>query len=295
MKNKLEIICDGDSWVFGSEIVNPEIAKNYPEGTYTGEYSFFQENDSYRVPRIFTRHLGDLFNAKVTNLAWPADDNNTILTRTMSYVCENYIDKGKSTENLFVMIGWSSPERTSFWYKDEDISRPFRVWPHVEHFDTVQQEEFWKLYVLYLYNKEEYISRHVKNVLQFQNFCKAHNIKWLCWNSFYQDPTETVDNWQDLNMTEVLETLQNDIGGFQSRKSNELTRNNNMVNMLPLWNTVDNVRFYKKNERENTFKSFLNNSENNIGEPFIGLHPSPDGHKAWANELYRYITENNLL
>ena len=295
MQNKLEIICDGDSWVFGSEIVDPELVKQHPPGVYCGEYDYQEENDSYRVPLIFPRHLGELFDANVTNLSWPADDNNSILTRTMSYVCEHYLSKGKSTENLFVMIGWSSPERNSFWYKDENISHPFRLWPHVKNFETPQQEEFWKLYVMYLYNQEEYITRHVRNVMQFQDFCNSHNIKWLCWNSFYQDPGAHVDGWEDLDMNATLKALQHGVGGFQLRRSNELTRNSGMINLQAMWDTVDDVRFYKKNEPNNTFKSYILANKDTIGEPFVGLHPNPPAHKAWANELYRYINEHNLL
>jgi hypothetical protein len=50
MKTKLEIICDGDSWVFGSEIISPNI-----DG-----YDYYEINDSYRVPRIFPTFLSKI-------------------------------------------------------------------------------------------------------------------------------------------------------------------------------------------------------------------------------------------
>jgi len=31
--------------------------------------------------------------ANVTNLSWPADDNGTILRRTIAYITSNYITK----------------------------------------------------------------------------------------------------------------------------------------------------------------------------------------------------------
>jgi lysophospholipase L1-like esterase len=52
------------------------------------------------------------------------------------------------------------------------------------------------------------------------------------------------------------------------------------------------VRFYKKDQPNSTFKSFI---EANVDDPLVGWHPSPSGHEAWATELVRYIKENNLL
>ena len=78
MSKKLEIICDGDSWVFGCEIVDPILVDKYVKDVYAGNYDYFEENDEYRIPRIFPTYLGELLNADVTNLSWPADDNGTI-------------------------------------------------------------------------------------------------------------------------------------------------------------------------------------------------------------------------
>ena len=57
-----EVICDGDSWVFGCEIVNPKIAKKYPKNTHPGAYDFLKENDSYRIPKIFPTFLSKKLN-----------------------------------------------------------------------------------------------------------------------------------------------------------------------------------------------------------------------------------------
>ena len=42
----------------------------------------------------------------------------------------------------------------------------------------------------------------------------------------------------------------------------------------------------------NTFRSYIKNT---VKEPWSGWHPSPAGHKAWADELVRYIKVNKLL
>ena len=295
MSKKLEIICDSDSWVFGCEIVGPELKAKFPENTYPGTFDYYEENDAYRIPRIFPTHLAKLMDANVTNLAWPVDDNGTILNRTMVHISKEYLAKGKSTENLFVIIGWSSPERNVFFYKDMEklFIQRFRLWPQVPHFDSKAQEKFWEIYVEYLWNAEEYMPRFVMNVLQLQNFCNAHNIKWMCFNSFYQTPVLNVEEWQDLDVRKELENLQSGGGPYQISTDETPIRRYYQFTYSDLWNTVDPIRFYKKNEPKNTFNSFIKQAG---ADPiFYGWHPSPESHELWAKELVRYINENNLL
>jgi hypothetical protein len=290
-----EIICDGDSWVFGSEIADPEISKRYDSTVHPGKYDWTAENDEYRIPKIFPTFLSKLLNVKVTNLAWPADDNGTILNRTITYITNEYIAKGKSTDNLFVIIGWSSPERNVFYYKDTEtnLEKRFRLWPQDNHFDSKSQEDFWKIYVEYLWNAEEYMPRYVMNVLQLQNFCKVNNIKWMCFNSFYQTPNRDITQWNDLNVKEEISTLS--AGGFTCHISTDADdiRHTHLYTYSSLWDTIDPIRFYNKDKKNNTFYSFIKNS--NLTKPLVGWHPSPEAHELWANELIRYIDENNLL
>lgn len=291
-----EIICDGDSWTFGCEIANPKISKKYSKDTHPGAYDFLEENDSYRIPKIFPTHLSKLLKVPVTNLSWPADDNGTILRRTINYISQKYLANNLSTDKLFVIIGWTSPERNSFWYKDDKLSHLFRLQPQVKHFDAAAQEKFWELYVTYLWNEEEYIPRYVLNVLQLQNFCQANNIKWLCFNSFYQTPNSNPNDWQDLKIADEVIRLQGKIGAHVYQQSTApLNRKTHSNAYSALWSSIDPVRFYKKDHTQNTFKSFIEDPANNVAEPLTGWHPSPEGHKSWAKELARYIKENKLL
>jgi len=292
-----EIICDGDSWVFGCEITDPEISKQYDSTTHPGAYDFLKENDAYRIPKIFPTHLAKLLNVPVTNLSWPADDNGTILRRTINYISQKYLANNIPTDNLFVIIGWSSPERNSFWYIDDSIqlSHPFRLWPQVPHFQSKEQEKFWELYVAYLWNAEEYIPRYVLNVLQLQNFCEAHNIKWMCFNSFYQTPNASPGQWQDLNIKDEIEKIKGRIGGHEYQQTtNPLKRIIHINDYSALWDSINPIRFYKKNQPANTFKSYIENPMNTVVPPLVGWHPSPEAHEAWAKELANYIKQYKL-
>lgn len=293
--NKLEIVCDGDSWVFGCEIADPKIAARYDASTHPGAYDFLEENDEYRTPKIFSTHLAKLLDARVTNLSWPADDNGTILRRTIDYISAEYLSTGKSTENLFVIVGWSSPERNSFWYKDDDMSLPFRLWPQVPHFNSAVQKKVWELYVAYMWHAEEYIPRYVLNVLQLQNFCNQHNIKWMCFNSFYQSPNRSINDWQDLNIKEELNNIAGAQGYIFQSSDNPVRRKSRSLNYTNLWDTIDPIRFYKKDQDISTFKSYIDAHANEIKDVYCGWHPSPESHEAWAHELVRYIKTNNLI
>lgn len=294
MKENLTIICNGDSWVFGSEILDPKLEKKLAPTAHVTTIDFLPENDSYRCPRIFSSHIAKIANAKSINISWPADDNTSILRRTIDYLTSEYISQGKDTKNILVIVGWSSPERNSFWYDDGNISFLFRVWPNIQHFETKQQQEFWKLYVQYIWNPQEYMSRYVYTVLQFQNFCQAHNINWLCFNSFQQIKKENIENWVDLNVQEELIKLSKKIGTYTYHTTDNLEQRHNKFNdLIPIWNSIDNVRFYKKDQEENTFKSYI--EKHNKINPFNGWHPSPESHEIWASELWKYIKENNLL
>jgi hypothetical protein len=295
-QQRREIICDGDSWTFGCEIVDPELAKKHDSSTHPGAYDFEPANDDYRTARIFPTYLAEILDADVTNLSWPADDNGTILRRTIDYISNKYIANNLRTDNLFVIIGWSSPERNSFWYKDENLSMPFRLWPQVPHFDAAAQSKIWDLYVAYMWYPEEYIRRFIFDVVQLQNFCKAHNIKWMCFNSFYQVPFTQVEEWHDLDIRKELEKLTGKQAGYQYQSSKDrLKRKSSMNDYTALWDTVDPIRFYKKDQPCSTFKSYVEHPDTNVKKVFCGWHPSPESHKAWAKEIANYITKHNLL
>jgi hypothetical protein len=161
----------------------------------------------------------------------------------------------------------------------------------VQHFDAPQQKEFWDFYVTYLWNPEEYLPRYVMNVLQLQNFCNAHNIKWMCYNSFYQTPGRNPQDWNDLDVRNELLPL--NLHGSPYQISTTKGRNMYQNEYVSAWDTIDPIRFYKKDQPDNTFKRVMEKA--NVEPVYYGWHPSPESHKVWAEELKNYIETNNLL
>lgn len=285
------LITNGDSWVFGSEIVDPALASKYPSTVHVGNYDHLAENDHYRLPRIFSTLLANRWGADSVNLSWPADDNQSICNRTMEYISKTYIDTGADLSELFVIVGWSSPERVRFWYRDNERSQKYIIWPSLEWFDTPAQQRFWEMYVSYLWNAEEYIPRYVDTVLRFQNFCTTHGIKYLMFNAFYQGQGSGCSHAlaQDLNVLEELSKLDPD--GYAYSHNGERIQFN-QYQAQSLWNRVDPVRYYCKDQADNSFRTFISRR---LTDPLCGWHPSPQGHELWAAELDSYIRRNNLL
>jgi hypothetical protein len=288
----MTIIASGDSWTYGGEIVKPEIKQKYPDSLHPGEYDFIEENDGYRTSNVYLAHLGNLYNADIINLSYSGLDNSIIFKNIITYVVSNYITKNISTSDLLLVVGLTTPERKAFWYKDDKISEPYIVRPHWWGFnETDGRKSIHENYISYLNNPEEFYPRYIIDIFNFQNFCKTYNIKWIMFNAFFESYYGSPTDWVDVNIIEELKNI--DQWGVQFNRTPIINREIYKYNYIDLWNMVDNKRFYKKNEKNFTFKSFI--SQSNLKKPFNNWHPSEEAHEAWGKELYAYITKNNLI
>jgi hypothetical protein len=123
-----------------------------------------------------------------------------------------------------------------------------------------------------------------------KNFCNANNIKWMCFNSFYQTPAHEPQKWVDLGVREELNRIYIHPSVYSTSQIDK--RQLHHFSYEDLWNTVAPKNFYKKDIPNNTFKSFM---QDTVATPYCGWHPSPESHQAWAKELQRFIIEQKLL
>jgi hypothetical protein len=288
----MTIIASGDSWTYGSELVATDIKKRYPDSVHPGEYDYLQENDEYRISNVYLIHLGKLFNANTINLSFSGLDNSTIFKNIITYVTSNYIINNKPTDDLLLIVGLTTPERRAFWYKDDKISQPFIVRPHWWGFpETDGRKVINESYIAYLNNPEEFYPNYIMEIFNFQNFCKTYNLKWIIFNAFFESYYGAPIDWIDANIIEELKNINKWVVDFNTTPI--INREFYKYDYIDLWNTIDDKRFYKKNEKNFTFKSFI--SQANLKKPFNNWHPSEEAHEAWGNELYSYITKNNLI
>lgn len=165
------ILCEGDSWTAG-DIINPKLNHSYVN---------HPDNNSYRLPKVWPYKLGKLLKTKVINNAVSGSSNDAIVRRTIEKVLE--LLETNKPDDLFVIIGWSSPERKDFYYDGKwETFYPAQL----EKRNNEVLDNLWKVYTEHFWNKEEYISRFMNQNLYLHYFLKQHNIKHYFFEAFWE-------------------------------------------------------------------------------------------------------------
>ena len=261
MKEKI-ILCDGDSWTAG-DIVDPEIFGDKLE------HVNHPDNKQYRLPRVWPGKLGKLLNVDVENTSVAASSNDAIVRR----VVENVLDilKRYKSEEIFVIIGWSSPERKDFFYKGEWDGDYLESWETLypaqleQNLPNKDVEKFYDTYLKYFWHSEEYINRYVSQNLYLHYFLTSHNIEHLFYSSFYENPDVGID----------------DMG-------------KEMYDLIPP-NTLENFHVLcKTSYKDLTFRNYVqevhideNSNNKHQNKFFADHHPTELGHRLWSEELAR--------
>lgn len=97
----------GDSWVWGDELVDPEIPNATPD---------LESNRQYRESRCFAGLVGKHFNKPVENLAIPG---GSLQSTIWNYIW--WLNNSTNPGTTLVLIGLTDPSRTS-WYNPEHVS-----------------------------------------------------------------------------------------------------------------------------------------------------------------------------
>lgn len=289
------LLTNGDSWTFGSEIMAPEFCVEPGEkghgmaGRYkSGMDDYHEYNDYYRIPRIWPSVLGNLLGAEVVNLSRPARSNDTIYEDTTNWILENYIIPGKSTEDLIVILGWSSPERKNIILEEtnNDIHR-FTLWPGMlddTFYQTRGAKSLFKFYVTYLWLEQEYIKRYIEQNYQFQNFCKANGIEHYVFNAFHAQPDiGGPETWKDLNIKDSINNWNNLIDTWADGSYNWSSIKSGLCNQ---WDQINIRNFVNKDGH--SFCTYIHEVVPNDIR-MNNWHPSPESHAVWAQYLHKWI------
>ena len=244
------LVCDGDSWTSG-DIINPEINTTHVNS---------KENDSYRLPKVWPHKLGTLLNVKTKNYAIAGSSNDGIVRRTI----ENIIGLSHqyNSEDIFVIIGWSSPERKDFYYKG-DRNCWETLYPAQLNQDLPKElNQFYKTYLKYFWNEEEYLNRYVHQNIYLHNFLKNKNIKHLFFDAFYEGKVHGIKQNFELH-----------------QKFGENKQTNIVEEYLQM--------------RDNCFinKSFRKVIMERKEKLFDGIHPNEIGHEVWSKYIKNLLDE----
>jgi len=188
------IYCDGDSWT-GGHLIDPKLEE---QGITNVNHS---DNDSFRLPKLWPYKLGQLFNAEIINNGVAGSSNDGIVRRTLREI-KNLLSENRA-KDIYVVIGWTSPERKDFFYRNDREAAWDTIYPNQSQYyhpdDDVQK--FWEIYVQKYWNEEEYLERYTQQVILLHLFLKEHGIKHLFFDAFYE--TQETNKSTMLNSIEI--------------------------------------------------------------------------------------------
>ncbi|MGO9059316.1 MAG: DUF6071 family protein [Candidatus Binataceae bacterium] len=206
-------------------------------------------------PSLIAKSFGiDLFNASLGG-----SSNCRILRTSMHWICE-YLQSGGGPEELFVLIGWSAPDRREFALSSEEHTPNLnRFWRtlHIHHEATDATPDLVqlrKLIIKSFWCDRETMTRFLITVNSLQSFLVSNSIRF-CFS-------------HAMPFCELHPEL------------------------VPLTRSVNRDRFFHFMDPKMSFSSYSRDAGVPIGAL---LHPLEEGHKRWATCLLDFIREKRLL
>tara|TARA_B100001057_G_scaffold500868_1_gene618396 strand:+ start:2020 stop:2763 length:744 start_codon:yes stop_codon:yes gene_type:complete len=244
------ILCEGDSWTAG-DIIDPEIFGDRLDKVND------PRNRPYRLPKVWPHKLGNLLGVETDNNSVSGSSNDGIVRRLLKKIPD--LLKTYESKDLFVIVGWSSPERKDFYYKGKwdawETMYPAQLTQDFSYDKDLQ--EFYRIYLEKFWNEEEYMERYIQHNLLIHHFLNSYGINHIFFDAFYETK---------------------DMGIYGKLDSN---------NLEPIKNIKENHSISK------TFRETLMKGEY-LDEELFGkdYHPTEKGHETWARYLYDKI--NNI-
>lgn len=99
------IVGFGDSWMWGDELLDPEIKKSHPK-----PHPILIENTSYREKNCFLGRLGEHYGVPVENLGWPGASLQSTL---WCYLW--WREHSANVSNSLVLVALTDSSRVSFY------------------------------------------------------------------------------------------------------------------------------------------------------------------------------------
>ena len=278
------LYCDGDSWTSG-DIIDPEL--------FGEDFSHVNhpDNDQYRLPRVWPHKLGKLLGIEIENRSVAGSSNDAIVRRVIPNVLR-LLKKYKS-EEIFVIVGWSSPERKDFYYKGEwdcwETLYPAQIEQNLPNRDI---EKFYKLYLKYYWNPQEYMNRFINQNLYLHYFLERNNIKHLFFNAFYECSSNDTDTYEKF-VTEAVSGMReksdlvDDIKSLFPKLGND-SIDDGYVKSTNLYVVEEFIDMKNKVMKDVSFRNFLMNRD--LFE-IPAQHPNEQEHQLWAKELYEDLKD----
>lgn len=271
------LVSFGDSWAWGAELVDPAEEKvpimTLPGGGF--DRQFKPINMEYRLKHRYVNVFAEKINADcIIDFSKPSNSNDAIFRNVVSWLSNDVSNLNK--EEIFVSIGWTSPERAEFYYDNNYISAgPWSI----DQFKNTNSDLhlFFNLYYKYFSEPQWFFQKYLQTIWATQTLLDSFNIKYAMHQAFYHHFDEAITSWNDRVYKE---------------KYMNINFNNTLQN---LWNNIDDVKFINKNSKKLSTAHSVMVDVGGLDNVFEVFHPNALGHKIWGDYLFKHCTENNLL
>jgi len=146
-------------------------------------YKISDVSTEYRLENAYPKKLADLLNMDCFNDACGGSSNDRITRTTIDWT-SNYLQTNKA-EELFVVIGWSAPNRIEFRIDDRWIDILPQWVPPEEPMKTITN-----FYDDNIYDEIYDDTRTVINILSLQSWLKTNKIPYLFTSALHVDYTK---------------------------------------------------------------------------------------------------------
>jgi len=288
----------GDSWCWGAELFDPIITPNAKKEFVDHDEHYKPENKKYRLDHRYLTLFGKKIKAdEIVDLSLSSFSNDAMIRSLMRWLAVNGYFEGRNTNDLFVSIGWTSPERREHMPSDKNIGiietpgvydsngNPFlenwlQVGPWIASIDYNNKSinKFMKLYIQNFWERKEYIHRWFSQVKQMELLLKSLGIKYVMHQAFYHLDFSHITEWNDI---EYKKTINNELPFYD----------------IAIWKSIDSSKFINKDsETESTASQYILNKVNgDFDSAFMHWHPNSLGHRIWADYMYEFCKKNNLI
>lgn len=276
---------NGDSWTAG-DIVDPIRFKDEPW------HVMHPDNDQYRLPKVWPHKTGKDLGIQVINKSVAGSSNDGIVRRLLMDIPK--LLKEYKPEDIFVVIGWTSPERKDFYYRDEKRNSWDTLYPaELHHWEDENKDinDFYKIYVTRYWNEEEYLSRFIGQNILVYNYLKSKGIKFIFFNAFYEDKSVVLDKSLDIHNLKDSPSLLNIINKYHPSKF----KGEGYLNALGLSQVVEEFNsIYNDSFIKTSFKDLLLKKEIETDTRLLEYHPNESGHEVWSQYVADAIRNYNL-
>lgn len=262
------IFTEGDSWTSG-DIIDPKLkAKGITDINNI-------ENDKYRLPKVWPNKLAKKFKVQVKNTSRAGSSNDGILRRTINNIL-SLLEIYKPNE-IFAIIGWSSPERKDFFHKSKSWDTYYPAQADSYSKEDKERYDFFKRYVSLYWQEEEYITRYINQTILIHNFLKSKKIKHVFFNAFYENNTGAFHKQPELKT-------------FIEKYHRQGKKHPHYLEYIGLNKSIQEyIRIEKKYFTKYSFREFISNKKRE--KHYDGIHPNQLSHRLWSNYLHSHLKD----